>query len=294
MSANIPSHFVSQFSTNLELLLQQKVSKLRASITEGSYKGKQASPVDQLGAISMNKVSGRFNAMGRVDATNDRRWVLPSDFDLPQLIDSFDLLKTIIDPKSKYAENAMMAANRQIDDLIIDCLFADAKTGEEGGSTTSFLAGNQIAVNYSSASNVGLTVAKLRQAKKILMAHEVDIESDPLFCVITAEQHDDLLAETQIISLDYNDRPVLMDGMITRFLGINFIHCERLDTDGSSYRRVPVYAKSGLHLGIWEDIKNSVSIRNDLQGEPFQLYTKMSMGATRIEEKKVVEIKCAE
>jgi anti-sigma28 factor (negative regulator of flagellin synthesis) len=294
MSANLPSHYVSQFNTNLQLLLQQKVSKLRASITEGSYSGKQASPVDQVGAISMNKVSGRFNAMGRVDAALDRRWVLPQDFDLPQLIDSFDKLKILVDPTGKYTENALAAANRQIDDLIIDAFFGDAKTGEEGGSNTSFLSGNQVAVNFGSASDVGLTVAKLKEAKRILMAHEVDLETDPIFAVVTAEQHDNLLNEVQIISTDFNDKPVLVEGRIMRFLGINFIHCERLDTDGSSYRRIPVYAKSGMHLGIWNEIQNSLSIRNDLQSEPYQIYTKMSMGATRIEEKKVVEIKCAE
>jgi hypothetical protein len=33
-----------------------------------------------------------------------------------------------------------------------------------------------------------------------------------------------------------------------------------------------------------------VSVRNDLQGEPWQLYVKGSFGATRIDEKKVFNI----
>jgi hypothetical protein len=294
MSLNIPTHYAQQFATNIELLLQQKGSKLRNLVTSGSYIGEQASPVDQFGAVEMQSVTGRFEAMGRVDADTDRRWVLPSDFDLPQLIDSFDKLRLLTDPQSIYVQNAVYAAGRKIDDVIIDALFGTAKTGKSGSTSTTFPSGQQIAVDYGASGNTGLTVAKLREARKRLKAAEVDLDMDMLVCVITAEQEDNLLAEAQVISLDYNDRPVLVDGRLNSFLGINFVHSERLDTDGSSYRRVPVFAKSGMHLGIWNDITTDISQRKDLKGLPFQSYVYMTVGATRLEEEKIVEIKCAE
>lgn len=294
MSVNIPNHYVQEYATNIELLLQQKGSKLRPFVTSGSYIGEQASPVDQVGAVEMQSVTGRFEPMGRVDADTDRRWVLPSDFDLPQLIDSFDKLRLLTDPSSVYVQNAVFAAGRKMDDLIIDALFGTAKTGKSGSTSTTFPAAQQVAVNYGASGNVGLTVAKLREARKKLKAAEVDIDMDPLVCIITAEQEDNLLAEAQVISLDYNEKPVLVDGRLNKFLGINFVHCERLDVDGSSYRRVPVFAKSGMHLGIWNDITTDISQRKDLKGLPFQSYVYMTAGATRLEEEKVVEIKCAE
>lgn len=294
MSQNIPTHFVQQFSTNIELLLQQKDSRLRGSVMSGSHVGKQASPVDQFAKIEMNDVSGRFNAMGRVDAATDRRWVFPIDSDLPQLLDEFDKLRLLTDPKSAYVQNAVHAANRRMDQHIISAFFGDAKTGEAGGTTTSFPAGQQVAVNFGASSNVGLTVAKLREAKRLLMAAEVDLDSDPIYCAVTAGQHDDLLAEAQVISTDFNDKPVLVEGRLMRFLGINFIHTELLDTDGSSYRRCPVWAKSGMYLGMWNDIRTSISQRRDLQSEPYQCYVYMTAGATRLEEEKIVEIKAAE
>lgn len=294
MSVNIPTHYVQQFSSNVALLLQQKGSKLRSLIMSGTHVGKQASPVDQVGAISMQPVSGRFAAMGRVDAPTDRRWVYPSDFDLPQLIDSFDKLRLLTDPSSAYVQNAVYAAGRQMDDLIIDAFFGTAKTGETGSTNTSFLAGNQIAVNFESSSNSGLTVAKLREAKRILMSHEVDMESDPICAIVTSNQHDDLLREAQVVSTDFNDKPVLVNGKVEQFLGIKIIHCERLDVDGSSYRRIPVFAKSGMYLGLWNDMTTDISQRKDIQSLPWQAYIMMTAGATRLEEKKVVEIKCAE
>lgn len=294
MSVNIPNHFAQQFATNIELLLQQKDSRLRSLVTQGQYVGEQASPVDQIDSIEMQAVTGRFEAMGRVDADTARRWVSPLDFDLPQLIDSFDKLRLVTDPNSAYVANAVAAAKRKMDDVIIDAFFGTAKTGKTGSSSTSFPAGQQVAVNHGASGNTGLTVAKLREARRILRANEVDLDMDPITAVITSKQEDNLLAEAQVISLDFNDRPVLVDGKLKSFLGINFVHSERLDTDGSSYRRVPVFAKSGMHLGIWNDITTDLSQRKDIRGLPFQAYVYMTVGATRLEEEKIVEIKCAE
>jgi len=293
MSINTPQHYVKQYADTIQLLLQQKDSRLAGSVSSGSYIGEQASPVDQIGAISMQAVSGRFNPMGRVDATLDRRWVSPQDFQLPQLLDKFDKLRLLIDPESAYVQNAVQAANRQKDDLIIEAFFADAKTGKTGTGTTSFPAGQVIAVNEGSSGNSGLTVAKLRAAVKILMESEVDL-SEPIFCPITAKQHDDLLAEAQINSKDFNNEAVLVEGKVKRFMGVNFIHTERLAVDGSSHRRVPLYVPSGMHYGTWNEITTDISQRKDLEGLPWQAYLYMTGGATRVEEKKVIEIKCAE
>jgi hypothetical protein len=294
MSVNIPTHYAQEFSSNVELLLQQKDSRLRSAVMSGSHVGKQASPVDQIGSIEMQAVTGRFQAMGRVDAATDRRWVLPQDFDLPQLIDKFDKLRLLTDPESAYVQNAVAAAKRKQDELIIDAFFGDANTGETASTTTSFPAAQQIAVDFGAASANGLSVAKLRDAKRLLMAAEVDLEMDPIYCAVTAQQHDDLLAEAQVVSTDFNDKPVLVEGKMTRFLGINFIHTELLSTDTNSYRRVPVWAKSGMHLGLWNDITSDIDRRKDLQGLPWQAYIYMTAGATRLEEEKVVEIKCSE
>jgi len=128
------------------------------------------------------------------------------------------------------------------------------------------------------------------------MQNEVDLDFDPIVCLVTSIQHDNLLNEIQIVSGDFNrgEKPVLVEGKVERFLGINFKHSERLitgtdDAAGTS-RAVPMWAKSGMHLGIWEDIKNSVSQRHDIQGEPFQLYSLGTFGATRVEEKKVIRV----
>jgi hypothetical protein len=113
------------------------------------------------------------------------------------------------------------------------------------------------------------------------------------FIGITAEDHAALLDEIQIISSDFNGQaPVLREGKIDSFLGFQFIHCELIETSlaGTNEVTLPVWVKSGMYLGVWDDIKNDVSQRKDLQGIPWQLYTTMTAGATRLEENKVYAI----
>lgn len=292
MSVNIPTHFVQQYSTNINLLLQQKGSKLRNAVMTGSHVGKQASPVDQIGKVEMQPVTSRFAAMGRVDAPTDRRWVFPNDFDLPQLIDDFDKLRLITDPESAYVMNAVMAAGRQHDKLIINAFTSAAKTGESGSTSTSFTSGNEVDVATGGA-NSKLNVAKIKGVKELMMANEVDFDMEEAFIGITAADHASLLNEIQVISSDFNGgAPVLRDGKIDSFLGFKFIHTELIETElaGTNEVTLPVWVKSGMYLGQWADIQNSVSQRNDLQGEPWQLYTTMTAGATRLEEDKVYAI----
>jgi hypothetical protein len=273
------------------MLLQQKGSKLRGAVSTGSYVGKSAEVVSQVGAVEAQAVTTRFAAMSRVDAALDRRWVFPSDYDLPQLIDSFDKLKMIVDPTSTYVQSAVYALGRKMDAAIITAFTGTAKTGEAGATSTSFTSGNEIDVAVG-GSNSRLNVAKLRAVRELAMSYNNDMDNDPMYCAITAKDDAALLNEIEITSLDFNDRPVLKDGKIMSFLGINFIHCELLETlaAGTNEVNIPVWFKSGMHLGIWNDITTSISKRHDIQSEPWQAYCLATFGATRTEENKVFNI----
>ena len=224
-----------------------------------------------------------------VETPHDARWVYPEDYEIADLIDKQDVLRTIIEPSSKYARNQAMAMNRAIDDEIIAAFFSETtKTGKTGATTTDW-------TTYGSSVDAtsGLTVEALRQTREKLRAAEVDMENDPMFIALTAKQETDLLTETQIVSLDYNEKPVLVDGRITSFMGFNFIHSERLPVDGDDKRRCPAWVKSGMCLGIWQDIAGQISQRDD-KSYATQVYASTTIGATRVEEAKIVEIKVTE
>lgn len=300
MSDNLYKLFTTQFSTNLELKLQQMGSKLRGKVGEGTHVGRQASPINQIGAIQLKAPAGRFAPKNRTDADFTRRWVFPTDGEIDQLIDSFDTLKTIVDPQSQYLTGAANAVGRGWDDCIIAAAHGTCYTGNGADATAltaetwaGFSAAYDIASTVGSTAASGLTVAKLIEAKRLFRHNHVDIDSDPLTLVIGSRQESDLLNQAQIVSTEFNDRPVLVDGKITRFLGFDIVVSERLNT-ASNVRDVIAFAKSGMYLGIWKDMTNSVSKRNDLSGEPYDLYTSTSYGATRTQPGKVLKILCSD
>jgi hypothetical protein len=291
MSDQISTAFVQQYSTNVGLLLQQRGSKLRDCVSVGSYTGKAAKAVEQIGSVTAQARTSRHSDTPLISTPHDARWVFPTDYEWADLIDDQDKLRMLIDPTSPYAINGAYALGRAMDQLIISAALGTAKTGENGTTNTTFpTSTQQITVG---GTPTGLTVAKLRAAKKILLANEVDVEMDPLFIAVTAKQLDDLLGTTEVTSSDYNTVKALVQGQVDTFMGFKFIHTELLGVDGSDDRRVIAWAKSGIHLGMWNDINSKIDQRAD-KSYATQVYVKGTFGATRTEEKKVVEILCSE
>lgn len=291
MSLNYnPTLFAQDFKASLELGLQQMGSKLRPYIMSSTCSGaKQAVAVEREEAIEASIVTGQLQPKVPVNAAVSRRWIQPVSYDVTQIIDHFDQLKMLNDPSSAKVQNALHAIGREMDDEIINAMWASAATGETGGSTTAFDTSNfQIAVNFEAAANTGLTVAKLRGAKRKLRAAQNDFDRDPLICVVNAKMEDDLLKEAQIIGREYNDQMVLKEGKIESYLGIQFVHCERLTT--STHFLCPLMVKSALHMKTWEDITTSVTQRTDLRGDPWQTYAMATFGAVRTDERKIVQI----
>lgn len=292
MSENLPNHYTISFSANISLKLQQMGSMLRGTVTEAPYEGKAASPVNQYAQINMNRVSSRFAPMQRVDAVAERRWVKPTDFDLPQMIDRFDKLKTLLDPESSYVQNAVFAAGREIDIVILQATTGDASTGEQGAGTTAFNSNNTVTVSIGET-NSRLNVPKLLALKEKMRSQFVDFDRDEVYIPLTAKDESSMLSQIQVVSKDFNgaDKPVLQEGRIKSFLGFQFVYCEQAESTmtsvGNNRIDIPVWAKSGMHLGIWNDITSDISRRNDLQGLPWQAYVYLSCGATRLEENKV-------
>ena len=85
---------------------------------------------------------------------------------------------------------------------------------------------------------------------------------------------------------------MLVDGRIRPFMGINFIHTE-LVPKSSTTRTCPIWVRSGMHLGIWQDVMSDI-LRDPGKWNNWVVQTKLTMGATRIELGRVVGVECTE
>lgn len=296
MSFQIDTARVQQYGQNILLLSQQKQSRLRDCVLfEGGIRGKRLSR-DQLGATAARRRTTRHGDTPLMQTPHARRWLTTFTYDWADLVDNIDKLKTIEDPTNAYAMNAAMAMGRAMDDEIIAAGFATAVTGEEAGSTVAWPSSQQIAVNSwaygTGTGNSGLTISKLISAKLLMDAAEIDPDEER-YIAVSGKQVANLLATTEATSKDYNSVQALVEGKIDKFMGFVFKRTERLLTDTNSYRRVMAWAKSGICLGIVEDVIARVGERAD-KNYATQVYTEMDIGATRMEEVKVVEILCSE
>jgi hypothetical protein len=111
--------------------------------------------------------------------------------------------------------------------------------------------------------------------------------------VVSAKQLSDLLGSTTITSADFNSVKALVQGELDTFLGFNFIRSERLSTDSDGNRSVLGFCQSAIGLALGRDIETRISERAD-KNYATQVFLSMTIGATRVEDEKVVEIACTE
>lgn len=305
MTANLAQLRTIQFSERFNLLAQTMGGFLKPSVQTGTHRGRLASPTNQVAPIEMTEVTDRFAPRTRIDAAVARRWVAPRPFEANQMVDTFDDLQTEGDIKPALVDNAILAAGRREDKSILEAVFATSTTGETAGSTASFgttlttSGGQNVSVSQGAAAATNLTVAKLREVMKTFIQRKVDVTREQIVGVLDSRAHDSLLGETQVTSMDFQTKPILEEGVIKRFMGINFVIIEEVsticagtdDASGSS-TGIPFFVPSGMYLGIWQDINTQITQRHDLTLAPWQIAMDKMIGATRLEEARVVRAWC--
>lgn len=293
MSFQITTAFVDQFRDNVYHLTQQKGSKLRRAVRIEQINGK-AGYIEQIGSTSARKRTSRHSDTPRMDTTHSRRRVSLFDYDWADIVDQEDMVRTLINPTSMYAEAGAMAMGRAMDDEIIAAADGTAYTGVDGSTTTSYSAAMTVAVTERApgvtSGNYGLNVSKILAAGALLGGNDVDPDEEK-FLVVNARQIKSLLNDNRISSADYNAVKPLMSGQVSMFGGFTIIPCNRISTDGSGYDKVLYWAKGGMALGMGQDIVSRISERDD-KNYATQAFVKMSIGATRLEEVRVGYIEC--
>ena len=285
MSTQITTAFVNQFSANVQMLSQQMGSLLRNAVDIESVNGEKAF-FDQVGSAAAVKRTSRHGDTPLIETPHTRRMVTMSDYEYADLIDDQDRVRLLIDPTSTYGRAAAAAMGRAMDDEIIAAALGTSLTGKDGSTSTALPAGQKIA--HGSA---GLTIAKLVSAKELLDAASVD-PSIPRHIIVSPKQVSDLLNNTTVTSSDFNTVKALAQGEINTFVGFNFIVSNRLTDDGTS-RQVIAFASDGLKVAMGKEPSAKIDERAD-KSYATQVYYCQTMGATHMEEAKVVEIACNE
>lgn len=300
MSFTVDTAHVQAYNANINLLSQQMGSRLAGHVRRETQSAKY-DYYDRIDATAAVEVTTRHGDTPLISTTHDRRRCGLRDFDWADLIDKKDRIRMLADPSSSYTMNALAAIGRAKDQVIIDAAFGTAYTGESGGSSVSTGWG-EVAVDYvetggPAASN--LTIGKLRSARSILGRNEAigqvmgtdgQLVDEPLIAIVKQYQIDALLRTTEATDHDYSNVKALVHGKVDTLLGFKFIRTELLSTTANVTDCI-FYTQSGLLLASGAEIMTDIGPRRDKRNA-IQVYVCGTFGAVRLEEKKVVRVKC--
>jgi len=286
MSVEITESFVKQYSNNFMILSQQKESRFEACVDVDRDIVGASKSVERIGSSEAYDINTRHADTKYVDTPHTKRWLDLADKGWADLVDEMDKIRMLADPTSPYLQAGVMALNRKKDDVIIAAMRGSARTLAAGTGSVALPAAQKIAEGAD-----GLTIAKLLSAKQLLDEAEVE-EDEPRFVACSAEQIAGLLNVAEVKSADYNTVKALVEGKIDTYLGFKFIRTERLPKTGTA-RFCLAWAKTGVRLGIGKDIVSSID-KLPSKNMSVQVYARMSLGAVRTEEARVVEIACKE
>lgn len=286
MSNQITEAFVEQFGSTYNHLAQQMQSRLMNAVRQETGIVGMSKSINRLGKRAMSRRTSRHADTPINDQPHSTRFVDLFDYDDGDMIDSQDKLRLLIDPTSDYMKAMVAGANRQKDLEILVAALGNSRSTTGNIALTS---GQKILHG-----GTGLTKAKIVQAKKLFRAAEADEENgEELFFVYGSEAMEDVLVDTTLTSADFMAVKMLNEGNTSgKWCGFNWIPSEQCAKSGTT-RSLVAFAKSGLCLGIGQDIVTKVG-EDPGKGFNVRVYTKLSIGAVRVEEEKVVEVQCTE
>lgn len=287
MSNFVTEAFVQQFADNFLHLSQQMTSRFeRAVAIESGIKGTSKS-INRLGQRTAQRRTSRHGDTPINDQPHSTRYVDLFDWEDGDMLDDQDKIRLMTDPTSEYARAMVQALSRAKDDVIIQALSGVARSSTGNVALPSM---QKIAVG-----GTGLTKAKMIQARKLFRSNEADEENgQDLYLGYSSTALSDLLSDTTLTNSEVNTVLSLQSGQLRdgKLMGFTMIPSERF-AKVSTTRYLYAWAKTGVVLGIGEEIK--VRIGEDPgKGYNMRPYAKMSLGAVRVEEEKVVEIACVE
>jgi hypothetical protein len=312
-SFEITTAFVEGYRSNIMMLSQQMGSRLRNNMRNESQNSK-AEFFERIGVVDAQEILDRHGDTPIMNTPHSRRMVTLRDAEYADLIDKMDRVRLLINPDDAYVRAAVASLHRFSDDRIIEAALGDARGGEDGSVSVPLPNSQKIACfDGTTTTGVNLNVKTLIAVSAKFDENEVD-EMEQRYFVWGNKQKASLLNEDKATSSDYAAIKALVRGEIDTYMGFKFIRSERLPraaadvtytvTDGTVgagtgtitaavSRRCFAYSHEGMLFSTGQDVFARISERDDKRYST-QVYVAESVGATRMEEVKVVEVICSE
>lgn len=283
MATTPDQHYVQMYNDNVLLLAMQEDARVANNVILESQEGEYEF-FNQVGAIGYTTVTDRTASTTLNLPTHYRRRVGLANYTIVPYLAKLDEIRMgWAEPTSAYVRSAAATLNQLKDDVVITALDGTAYTDKTGGTSTSYDTGNDIAISGA------MTLAAVVTAKQYLDAAEIPAEGR--FIAMSAADLASALQVTQFTSADYAAVKALVNGEIDTFLGFKWLRSERLGTSGAA-NKIFYWQRDCMLLSIGKGpsgMFTRIDERADLNYTK-QIFTWISMGATRMQENGVGRI----
>ena len=323
---NINPYKFNEFSKICYHLAQQKNSRIASKFLQTTYSGR-ATTVQSIASVDDpstpvgNQIQAREDFDGKtfaeldntkakfpsqtdtpnMDIAKQRRWIMSTLFEWGKLYDKPEEIQSIIDPHSVDMQALKYAFARKYDAVAYNGFSAKVKAGEYNMDAEDIILPNsqRNGVEVDSAGVVTAVTPNPFDYNSLVAiwetfgANEVDID-DPqnnLFMTVSQKELSALLKDEQYTSILYNNQKVLTSGRPNTFMGIEFVHYEKVKAnfDVTPFNNLFCWAKSGMMFAEQNGARITRMAERADKRFNIQVYEGRSGGTVRLEEKKVLQ-----
>lgn len=299
----VPDHYQIKYGKTWESKLQEAKARFLPYVTYKTDCSGRYATIEQINPIDLNQKTSRHQRSQLFDPETARRFMFPKSYERMVGFDEDDgwKLNSIEVPVMPAAQELWNGGQRIMTDVLFDGINGDNTVGngeDEAMTTQAFDSNNVVAVTFGSSdgsTNNDLNTAKIRQMTQLAMANEAiddDDEDDATVIALAARQINALWDEAAVTSRDFSRHETFDKGKLESWLGHKLIRSQRVPTDANSYREVLLWVKSQVRFGIWDNWQSRMWIDEETGGTRYRV--KVSVGATRKEEKGVYKALCDE
>lgn len=303
MASNMNVTHVKQFSDQLIEAVQVQQSGLEFACARKEVFNGESLFFNKIGTTELKQKTGINQTTKFTDIANSRRKVSFDTFNDAVAINRFDKDRsTIYGLDTGYLNALKYAAERKKEQIIVEAATGVAYEGKEGTTQVSFPDATNTVYQDGTASSqgtsgesgtkTGLIADKLLQALFLLRKNmKTGNIKEKVYCAISAEEELLLLQDNKIINRDFSAGQVLDKGIIGSWLGINFIRTELLRMPADGVREILMFTDQAIGLGLPGEVFMRAG-ENPEREYQNQMYIELNFGATRVEDEKIVKIRC--
>ncbi len=304
----------TKFENAMRLQLNQTKSLLYPTAIKKDLKGSDKKKVDNLIANSAPRRKTARAEVHTQDTTgHDGIWIVEDDpYYLATFQDTEDQLLTDVDLKGAEVMNHAATIARGRDMAFLYGFYGDMITGKTGTTLNAFPAANIVAANHDgtlagAAGALGMNVAKLRRARRILARNFVDMQQT-FYIGLTSLQIEQLSEDAKVVNTDFENSAKprwSSDGKhLLSLAGFEIIEIElgnpllgtaaalTYDTPNTT-RKVPFWTADGMAAGIHEELFMRVA-DDDQRHFGYQVYSRTKLTCSRTDNNRCGIILCKE